>query len=76
MTETLTPEEDRAQFGEQLRKRLLRLNLTTTELADELGVTVRAVQGYLRGEYLPGPKVRRRLERLITDTERRQRETE
>jgi transcriptional regulator with XRE-family HTH domain len=70
VTETLTPEEDRAQFGDQLRKRLLRLNLTTTELADELGVTVRAVQGYLRGEYLPGPKIRRRIDRLYAELDR------
>ena len=70
MGETLTAAEYRDQFRANLRKRLLDLSLTHEELAAELGVTVRAVQGYLRGEYLPGPKVRRRLERLLDHLER------
>ena len=70
MGETLTADEYRDQFRANLRKRLLDLSLTHEELAAELGVSVRAVQGYLRGEYLPGPKVRRRLERLLDHLER------
>ena len=70
MGETVTAEQYRDEFRANLRKRLLDLSLTNEELAAELGVSVRAVQGYLRGEYLPGPKVRRRLERLLDHLER------
>lgn len=64
----MTADQDRAKYGgDELRRRIGRLNLTQQEVAEEIGVTVRTVQAYLRGEYLPGPKIRRRLDRLYTD---------
>jgi transcriptional regulator with XRE-family HTH domain len=67
----MTASEDRSQYGgDELRRRITRLNLTQQEVAEEIGVTVRTVQAYLRGEYLPGPKIRRRLDRLYAELER------
>jgi transcriptional regulator with XRE-family HTH domain len=67
----MTASEDRSRYGgDELRQRIVRLNLTQQEVAEEIGVTVRTIQAYLRGEYFPGPKIRRRLDRLYADLDK------
>jgi transcriptional regulator with XRE-family HTH domain len=66
---TLTAEPE-SEFRDELRRRLWALNMTRQELAAEVGVSERAVYGWLNGEYSPGPRMRRRLERLFADLER------
>ena len=56
-------------LGRRLRDHRERLNLSQRELAQRLGVSVRAIQTWESGKAIPLPRHRRLLERFMS-TER------
>lgn len=55
-----------ASFGEWLREQRDRVPLTQEELADKLGISVRALQTYEAGSHLPRPARRRAIVAYFT----------
>ena len=62
---TPTDEEFKRDYTPRIREARLRMNLTQTELAELLGVSMRSVQEWERGNALPRPRQRRRLARIL-----------
>jgi transcriptional regulator with XRE-family HTH domain len=67
----VTRTEWKRQYVERLRLARLQLNLTQEEFADELGVSVAAVRLWETEQRFPSAKLRRKLERIFRQADRR-----